>query len=182
KSLAKVDFKTLIEDSSTWFNSFGRHIDDARMRVQLFFAPFRSMFNGVTSGFALIGAAGAKFAERQLVFFQRIADAIPDMLGGAKIQAQIREAREGLQSMSETMLQQVEQDGQDIRNAWDTTAKQGVKSQREVVDAAAVAEKEKREAAEATTAKVEELNERFKQSAVDAAVAGTRAITDMADA
>src|SRR5690606_14904639 len=145
-------------------------------------APFRMLFNSVTAGFATIGAAGAKFAERQLDFFQRIAAAIPDMLCGDNIRARLSEAQSGLQEMSARMLAQVEQDGQDIRDSWDITARQGVRAQEEVADAATAAERAKQEAAEATAAKVEELNQRFTQSAVDAAAAGTRAITDMADA
>lgn len=182
KSLAQVDFKTLADDSAAWLRQFGQQIDDARMRVQLFFAPFRTLFNGVTAGFATIGAAGAKFAERQLDFFQRIAAAIPDMLGGDKIRARLSEAQSGLQEMSARMLAQIKQDSQDIRDAWDITARQGVRAQEEAADAATAAERAKQEAAEATAAKVEELNQRFTQSAVDAAAAGTRAITDMADA
>src|SRR5690606_36215275 len=72
RELGHVDFKQLADDSAAWLREFGQHIDDAKMRVQLFAAPFRSVFNGVTSGFAAIGAAGAKFAERQLDFFQKI--------------------------------------------------------------------------------------------------------------
>lgn len=182
RSLGSVDFKQLADDSAAWLREFGQHIDDAKMRVQLFAAPFRSVFNGVTSGFAAIGAAGAKFAERQLDFFQKIAEAIPDMLGGDKIRARLDEAQSGLHEMSARMLAQIEQDGQDIRDAWDITAQHGVRAQQEVADAATAAEQAKQEAAEATAAKVEELNQRFTQSAIDAAAAGTRAVTDMADA
>lgn len=182
RELGHVDFKQLADDSAAWLREFGQHIDDAKMRVQLFAAPFRSVFNGVTSGFAAIGAAGAKFAERQLDFFQKIAAAIPDMLGGDKIRARLDEAQSGLHEMSARMLAQIEQDGQDIRDAWDITAQHGVRAQQEVADAAAAAEQAKQEAAEATAAKVEELNQRFTQSAIDAAAAGTRAVTDMADA
>lgn len=136
KSLAKVDFDTLIKDSSRWLNNFGAQIDDARMRVQLFFAPFRTLFNGVTAGFAMISAAGFKFAERQLSFFQRMADLIPDMFGGDKISARLREARDGLDHMSRAMLEQAEQDGRDIRNAWDTTANHIVGSQKTIAETA----------------------------------------------
>lgn len=182
KSLAKVDFDTLIQDSAAWLNSFGQHIDDARMRVQLFFAPFRTLFNGVTSGISSIGYAVTRVADGVMQVIGAVATAIPDMLGGDKLRAGVQSARNMLFGMREGFVAQIEQDGQDIRNAWDTTAKHGVKSQQDVAAAAEAAEKAKREAAEATTAKVEELNERFKQSAVDAAVAGTRAITDIADA
>ncbi|MEZ2746305.1 tape measure protein [Halopseudomonas bauzanensis] len=180
--LVKVDFEQLTSQATGFFNNFGTAIDDATMRVKLFFAPFRTLFNGVTAGISSIGYAATRVADGVLQVIGGVATAIPDMLGGDKLRAGVQSARNMLFSMCEGFVAQIEQDGQDIRNAWDTTAKHGVKSQQDVAAAAAAAEKAKREAAEATAAKVEELNERFKQSAVDAAVAGTRAITDMADA
>lgn len=182
RSLGAVDFKQLSDDSAAWLNSFGQHIDDARTRLQLFFAPFRTLFNGVTSGISSIGYTATRVVDGVMQVIGAVATAIPDMLGGDKLRAGVQSARNMLFGMREGFVAQIEQDGQDIRNAWDTTAKHGAKSQQDVAAAATAAEKAKREAAEATTAKVEELNERFKQSAVDAAVAGTRAITDMADA
>lgn len=182
RSLGAVDFKQLSDDSAAWLNSFGQHIDDARTRLQLFFAPFRTVLNGVTSGISAIGYTATRVADGVMQVIGAVATAIPDMLGGDKLRAGVQSARNMLFSMREGFVAQIEQDGQDIRNAWDTTAKHGVKSHRDVADAAAAAEQAKRAAAEATAAKVEELNERFKQGALDAAVAGTRAITDMADA
>lgn len=180
--LVKVDFEQLTSQATGFFNNFGTAIDDATTRVKLFFAPFRTLFNGVTAGISSIGYAATRVADGVLQVIGGVATAIPDMLGGDKLRAGVQSARNLLFSMREGFVAQIEQDGQDIRNAWDTTAKHGVKSQQDVAAAAAAAEKAKREAAEATAAKVEELNERFKQSAVDAAAAGTRAIIDIADA
>src|SRR5690606_10243492 len=48
--LLTVDFAKLTTDSSNWLNSFGSHLDAAAQRVQLFVAPFRTLFNGLTAG------------------------------------------------------------------------------------------------------------------------------------
>src|SRR5690606_239758 len=129
--LVKVDFEELTSQATGFFNNFGTAIDDATMRVKLFFAPFRTLFNGVTAGFATIGAVGAKFAEQQLDLFQRMAAAIPDMLGGDKIRARLEESQAGLRDMSAAMVEQIEQDGQDIRNAWDVTAQHSVDAEKQ---------------------------------------------------
>ncbi|SDS26510.1 tape measure domain-containing protein [Halopseudomonas litoralis] len=182
QSLGAVNFKQLADDSASWFRDFGQHIDDAKTRLQLFFAPFRTLFNGVTSGISVIGYTVTRVADGVLQVIGAVATAIPDMLGGDKLRAGVQSARNMLFGMREGFVAQIEQDGQDIRNAWDVTTQHSIESQQDVTAAAVAAEQAKLEAAQATAAKVDELNERFKQGALDAAVAGTRAITDMADA
>lgn len=180
--LMEVDIGGFADQASTFFNNFGAHIDDAMTRIQLFIAPFRTLFNGVTSGVALMGAAFTNTVGLMLTVVESVAARIPDILGGPKIRASVQSARETINALRDGFVEQIEQDGQDIRDAWDVTARHGVKAQQVVVDAATAAEQRKRDAAEATAAKVEELNERFKKSALDAVLAGTRAIADMADA
>ena len=64
KSLLDVDFNTIADDSSRWLSDFGTKIDDAAQRVQLFVAPFRTMFNGLTSGFAVVGVGVGRVVLR----------------------------------------------------------------------------------------------------------------------
>ena len=184
--LVKVDFEQLTSQATGFFNNFGTAIDDATMRVKLFFAPFRTLFNGVTAGFATIGAAGAKFAERQLDLFQRMAAAIPDMLGGDKIRARLDETQAGLRDMSAAMLEQIEQDGQDIRNAWDVTAQHSVdiekQAQAERVAAAKSAADQQQMLNQAVADNLIANQQRARDAAIEAAIAGTAAIQDMAQA
>lgn len=184
--LVKVDFEQLTSQATGFFNNFGTAIDDATMRVKLFFAPFRTLFNGVTAGFATIGAAGAKFAERQLDLFQRMAAAIPDMLGGDRIRARLEESQAGLRDMSAAMLEQIEQDGQDIRNAWDVTAKHSVdvekQAQAERVAAAKSAADQQQMLNQAVADNLVANQQRARDAAIEAAITGTAAIQDMAQA
>ncbi|MEH6564645.1 MAG: tape measure protein [Halopseudomonas sp.] len=184
--LVRIDFKSLTDDSTGFLNNFGAAIDDAALRVKLFIAPFRTFFNGLTSAFAVVGAAGAKFAERQLSFFQRIADAIPAMLGGDKIRAKLDETQAGLQAMSAAMLAQVEQDGQDIRNAWDTNADHAVraeqKAQSERVEVAKAATDQQRMMNQALVDEMIIGHQVVKNAAIEAANTGVKAIASFAEA
>lgn len=182
KKLLDVDFKNLTDDSSAWLNNLGRSIDDVALRVKLFTAPFRTMFNGLTSGLSLVAGALLKPLRMVMDAIAQVAQALPDMLGGEKIRSAVNSARDALNGLSAGLAEQIMQDGQDIRDAWDTTSKHGVDSQQKVVDAAKGAEAEKLTAAEATTQKLKALNDSFAQSALDATAAGKRGIVDMADA
>lgn len=182
KKLLDVDFNKLTDDSSAWLNNLGRSIDDVALRVQLFTAPFRTLFNGLTSGLSLV--AGSLLTPLRMVMdaIAQVAQALPDMLGGEKIRSAVNSARDALNGLSAGLAEQIMQDGQDIRDAWDTTSKHGVDSQKKVVDAVKGAEAEKLTAAEATTQKLKALNDGFAKSALDATSAGKRGIVDMADA
>lgn len=182
KKLLDVDFNKLTDDSSAWLNNLGRSIDDVALRVQLFTAPFRTLFNGLTSGLSLVAGSLLKPLRMVMDAIAQVAQALPDMLGGEKIRSAVNSARDALNGLSAGLAEQIMQDGQDIRDAWDTTSKHGVDSQKTVVDAVKGAEAEKLTAAEATTQKLKALNDSFAQSALDATAAGKRGIVDMADA
>lgn len=182
KKLLDVDFNKLTDDSSAWLNNLGRSIDDVALRVKLFTAPFRTLFNGLTSGLSLVAGSLLKPLRMVMDAIAQVAQALPDMLGGEKIRSAVNSARDALNGLSAGLAEQIMQDGKDIRDAWDTTSKHGVDSQQKVVEAVKVAEAEKLAASEATTQKLKVLNDSFAQSALDATAAGRRGIVDMADA
>ena len=180
--IAEVDLNKLIDDSSAWFSDFGAKLESAATSVQLFVAPFRTLFNGLTSGLSAIGAAFTGTWGLMLGAVEAVADKIPDALGGEKIKAAVAGARETLNGLRDGFVAQIEQDGQDIRAAWDTTTQSAVKNAKVQQEAAQAAEKAKADAAQATADKVSELNERFAAQAIAAAATGQRAIEGMADA
>src|SRR5690606_13142421 len=136
RSLGSVDFKQLADDSAAWMREFGQHIDDARVRLQLFFAPFRSLFNGVTAGFSLIGVVAAKVAENVIGLVRGVASVIPEMIGGGRLREALDRELEGLRALSDALVDQIKQDGEDIRSAWDTTTRRATDSHRTMVDSA----------------------------------------------
>ncbi|TRO38556.1 tape measure domain-containing protein [Pseudomonas sp. ALS1131] len=180
--LVDIDFNKLIDDSSAFFNEFSSKIDSAAQGVQLFFAPFRTLFNGLTAGLSGIAAAFTGTVGLMLGAVEAVANKVPDMLGGEKIRAGVKSAREAINGLRDGFVAQIEQDGQDIRDAWDTTTQSAVKNAQAQQDAAKAAEQAKVDAAQATADKLNELNAQFAQRALEAAVTGQRAIAGMADA
>lgn len=182
KKLLDVDFDKLTDDSTRWLSDFGTKIDEMATSVQLFVAPFRTMFNGLTAGLSSVGAAFTGTVGLMLGVVEAAADKIPDLLGGEKIRADVKAARETINGLRDGFVVQIEQDGQDIRDSWDTNTKSAVKNAQDQQAAAVSAEQAKLGAAQATADKVAELNASFAQQAVEASATGQRAVTDMADA
>lgn len=180
--LVEIDFNKLIDDSSTFFNNFGSSLDRAAQSVQLFVAPFRTMFNGLTAGLSLVGAFATDLASKLLIPLELVSKALPDALGGERLRSAVGAARATLDGLTAGFVAQVEQDSQDIRDAWDTNTQSAVKNAKAQQEAALAAEQAKVDAAQATADKVAELNDRFAQQAVAASAEGQRAIAGMADA
>lgn len=121
QQLAGVDFKRLTDDSAAWLSSFGTHLDDAATRVKLFVAPFRTLFNGLTAGLSGVAALITSKMSEILGAVGKVAEYLPNMLGGEKLRAAVADARGVLDGLTEGFKAQVEQDGKDIAAAWTTT-------------------------------------------------------------
>ncbi|WP_256874240.1 tape measure protein [Pseudomonas aeruginosa] len=121
KRLADVDFGTLIDKTSAWLGSFSTQLDDMASRVQLFIAPFRTLFNGVTSGISAIALAWTGTLSLMVAGIEKVAEKIPAALGGERIRSSVAGIHDLLSSMSEGFRQQIQQDAQDIADAWDTS-------------------------------------------------------------
>ncbi|WP_312388383.1 tape measure protein [Stutzerimonas nitrititolerans] len=119
--LLTVDFAKLTTDSSNWLNSFGSHLDAAAQRVQLFVAPFRTLFNGLTAGLSGFAALITGKMSDILGAVGKVAEYLPNMLGGEKLRAAVADARGVLDGLTKGFREQVEQDGKDIVAAWTTT-------------------------------------------------------------
>lgn len=182
KRLAGVDFKRLIDDGSAWLSSFGQQIDEAATRVQLFFAPFRTLFHWLGTGFNALALSFSGFVEGIVAGLQQVAKVVPDMFGGKELRAGLAEFRSALDAMQEGFVAQVEQNNQDIRNAWDTTnghltagSEQAAAAQ---VAAATQAKDAWQQAAETGIAS----NDQMRDAIVQAAIDGANAIDGMAEA
>lgn len=182
KKLLNIDFNKLTDDSSNWLKNFGKNIDDASQRVQLFVAPFRTLGNVITGGLSQVAASAVAVTAQTLLAVKQLGAAIPEQLGGKALVAKTTEGIKALEALYEGLSEQAQGDVEDIANAWDTAGQSAVDSQQQAVDAAKQAEGEKQAAAEATVRRVQELNDQFAASAVEAAVSGKTAIVDMANA
>jgi tape measure domain-containing protein len=182
KQLAGTDFKKLSDDSTKWLNDFGAKLDQTTTSVQLFVAPFRTLFNGVTSRLSLAGLAVTGFADLVLRSLGQVADFVPDMLGGDRLRAQIAEARGMLDGLTEGFAAQIEQDGKDIRAAWDVTTRHAAESAAAQTAAVKSKVEQQRMLDQAYADELIANQKKAKDAAVVAAAEGTAAIGGMAEA
>ncbi len=182
RSIAKVDFKTLTQDSTDWLNNFGQHIDDAMLRIQILVAPLRTLFNGITSGISTLALGFLQQVDLILAGVEKISGALPDALGGAKLKESVEGARSAIAGLSEGLVAQIEQDGADIRAAWETTANAAVDAKQKEVDAVNAAELAKQKAHADTSKAIDAMFAAEIEAARAAAVEGRRNIEDLADA
>lgn len=180
--LGNIDFNTLTDDASTWLNDFGNKLEDAMLRIQLFLAPFRTLFNGLTAGVSTVGAAVTGLWGLVLRGIEEIAERIPDIFGGEKIHAGVKSAREALDALRDGFVDQIEQDGRDIRNAWDTTWAYANKANKGIKDAAAEASADTVDQWDAAVNEVVAKQEELAQQLLQTFLAGTNQIQSMAEA
>lgn len=178
RSLAAVDFKTLTQDSTDWLNNFSQNIDDAMQRIQLFIAPFRTLFNGLTAGLSAFGIIWLQQLNLILLGAEKLADAF----GGEKLKASLKSAREAVNGLTEGLVEQIEQDGADIRASWETTTNAAVDAKQKEVDAVKAAELAKQKAHADTSKAVTAMFDAEIEAGRLAAVEGRRNLEDLADA
>ncbi|ASL26983.1 tape measure protein [Azotobacter chroococcum] len=182
RKLLGTDFKKLTDDSTKWLNDFGAKLDQTTTSVQLFVAPFRTLFNGVTSGLSLAGLAVTGFADLVLRSLGQVADFVPDILGGDTLRTQIAEARGVLNGLTEGFAAQIEQDGKDIRAAWDVTTRHAAESAAAQTAAVKSKVEQQRMLDQAYADELIANQKKAKDAAVAAAAEGTAAIGSMAEA
>lgn len=107
-------FTSIIRDGGSGLKTALENISTFTRSVQFVAGSIRLVFNGITAGVSFLGAAVTQYfsnmANGLSVFF--------DFLGGDKIAASLRSTGEMLQEVSKAYKDQIEQDGADIRAAW----------------------------------------------------------------
>ncbi|NLD15876.1 MAG: hypothetical protein GX665_12445 [Gammaproteobacteria bacterium] len=183
--LGEIDFKQISADSSAWLSDFGAKIDDAVLRVRLFFAPFSTLFNGVTSGIAMIGAAITALVAVGLAGAQQLAKAF-DKVFRTDYAQDIERMGKATLDMFNALVEQINQDGQDIRDTWTLNADHAIDEKKREVEAAHALEKQKADAAKQAADEAAAAQKAAAEEAANAhrtaAIEGRRAIEDMADA
>lgn len=185
RGLANVDFKQLTQDSTEWLNNFSQNIDDAMIRVQLFFAPFKTLFNLLQSGFTATAMFVLSLTDVVLAGIQKIGSLLPEALGGKKLAQSMYDMRATVRGVFDEMVQHILDNNDDIAAAWDTNTKNYEDNQSQQSAAARKAEREKQAALKETELGIDVLFAK-EQQASDAyrmaAVEGRRAIENMVDA
>lgn len=136
KRMAEVDFGTLVDKTSAWLSDFSTSLDDMATKVKLFVAPFRTLFNGLTTGLSGIGLAFTSNMGLMVSAIEKFSAQIPEALGGEEIRRSVAGVGKLLTGMSEGFKNQIQQDAKDIADAWKTSADEGesaVQQQAQVV-------------------------------------------------
>lgn len=182
RELKGVDFARLSDDSAAWLSAFGRHLDEASQRLQLFFAPFRTLFNGLTSGFATVALAATQLGENLAAPFLYVGEAIADAFQLDDMKARIQTIRQDMAAMQAGLVAQIEQDAQDISAAWDVSSKAIAQSAAEQTRAQQAEADIQRQINQATADHLVANQQKVRDAYVQAAIDGQQAITDLANA
>ena len=182
RELGAIDFNQLVDDSTAWFNTFGKRIDDLTSKVELFTRPLRTGTNLVTSFLSGFVTVLTYTLSKSLGVIGAFASAIPEMLGGEKVQAAVAKARKVLDGLTDGAADQFKQDMADIRNTWTSGADAVAEAQGDVTDAVADSVEQQRMMNQALADGLVNNQQRVKDAAIDAAIAGTEAIAGFAEA
>ena len=180
--VAEVDFGNLADKAGDWLGDFGAKLDDARMRVELFIAPFTTLFHGLVAGFATVGLAAISLAKAVVDPFLAAGQAIADAFGLDALKERISGARAEITNLQGALVDQIAQSGESIRNAWDVTTRHQVQGAREVTQAVKSETDQQRMMNQALADEMVIAQQVMKSAAIDAAIAGTQAIVDFAEA
>lgn len=180
--IADFDLSELSDKASTWLSDLGAKLDDARMRVQLFVAPFTTLFQGLVAGFAAIGLAAVTLAKNIADPFLAAGEAIADAFNLDSLKERITNARSEITMLQGALVNQIEQSGESIRNAWDVTTRHQVRGARDVTEAVKAETDQQRMMNQALADELVNNQQLVKNAAIEAAIAGTQAIADFAEA
>lgn len=180
--IADFDLSELSDKASTWLSDLGAKLDDARMRVQLFVAPFTTLFQGLVAGFAAIGLAAVSLAKNIADPFLAAGEAIADAFNLDSLKERITNARSEITMLQGALVNQIEQSGESIRNAWDVTTRHQVRGARDVTEAVKAETDQQRMMNQALADELVNNQQLVKNAAIEAAIAGTQAIADFAEA
>tara|TARA_R110000764_G_scaffold2641_5_gene11479 strand:+ start:7413 stop:10703 length:3291 start_codon:yes stop_codon:yes gene_type:complete len=180
--VADVEFDQLAGKATVWLSDFGTKLDDARMRVQLFIAPFTTLFQGLVAGFAAVGLAAVSFARGIAEPFMAAGEAIADAFNLESLKERIGNARAEMAGLQGALVNQIQESGQSIRDAWDVTTRHQSSAAKEVTDKVRSEADQQRMMNQALADELINNQQRIKDAAIDAAIAGTEAIADFAEA
>jgi len=115
QKLLKVDFKTLIDDSTKWLNGFGTGVDTALARFDAFTATTRGFWNALTIAGS---SADTLFATVKLGILEvagLIANVLPESIGGTKLKAAVADMSATVKASLKDSVAGVKTDAEDLK-------------------------------------------------------------------
>ncbi|MDN6857275.1 phage tail length tape measure family protein [Pseudomonas sp. CAN2814] len=120
--MGEVDFKRLTDDSAAWMNDFGAHLDEAAKKVEIFTAPFKTLWYGLTGGLSQVVASFAAVGYQIATLAEDLGKKLPDSFGGEGLAEKARVSGEVLKGIYEGMAGYAEESGKKIIDVWEKAA------------------------------------------------------------
>ena len=129
-----------------------------------------------------MGLAAISLAKAVVDPFLAAGQAIADAFGLDALKERISGARAEITNLQGALVDQIAQSGESIRNAWDVTTRHQVRGAQEVTRAVRSETDQQRMMHQALADEMVIAQQVMKNAAIDAAIAGTEAIADFAEA
>ncbi|MCH4294226.1 tape measure protein [Shewanella sp. 3B26] len=110
-------FTALIRDGGGSLKTMLENISAFVSAMQFVAGSLQLIWNGITAGLSGLGAVSAKVSQHMLDNFARVVQFMPFV--GKAVADAAREAASAMGAISEGYIEQIHQDGEDIRRAWD---------------------------------------------------------------
>ncbi|OBY48679.1 phage tail length tape measure family protein [Pseudomonas sp. AU12215] len=137
--LGEVDFQKLTADSAAWLNEFGTKLDESAKKVEIFAAPFKTFWYGLTGGLSQVVASFAAVGFQIATLAEDLGKKLPESLGGEGLAKKAKASQEVLKGIYEGMAGYAEESGKKIIDVWEKAAdppKKTVVAQAEAVKTA----------------------------------------------
>ncbi|MFP6861233.1 tape measure protein [Pseudomonas sp.] len=112
--LLEIDFNKLADDSTKWLDGFGKGVDGALARFEVFSSTTRGFFNLLT---AASSGADTLFATVKLGILEvagLLANVLPESIGGAKFKSAVEGAAATVRASLKTSIDGVKTDAEDL--------------------------------------------------------------------
>lgn len=180
--LVEVDFTKLTDDTTVWLNNFGQKLDEAKVRLEAFWAPFRTLGNTITGGLSQVAASFIAGAAQIVAVAEELGKVLPDKIGGQALVDKSQSALKVLTGLYEGFSKQAQQDVADIGAAWDGLGGEAEDSAGRQSGAAASAAAETVASWDAAVSHALGKSEDLRAETLRLTLEGQQAIADMAGA
>lgn len=180
--LAGVDFTKLTDDATVWLNNFGQKLDDAKLRLEAFWAPFRTLGNTITGGLSQVAASFIAGAAQIVAVAEELGKVLPDKMGGQALVDKSQSALKVLTGLYEGFSKQAQQDVADIGAVLDGLGGKAEESADRQGAAASSAAAETAASWDEAVNNALDKSESLRAETLRATLEGQQAIADMAGA
>lgn len=158
--LGEVDFKQLTDDSVVWLNNFGKNLDETAKKVEIFTAPFKTLWYVVSGGLSQVAASFVAIGYQILTAAEKVGKVLPDKFGGKALVDMAQSTKGALEGIYSGLAKYAAEQADKIGKVWEKAA-EPVKET--VVDQADAIKEELDETFEHTVQRVTGINNALAQ-------------------